>query len=138
MTDPLLAVLRELRDKVPQLNGSLIASKDGFLLASDLPEGVEADGMAAITATGLSLSSYAMSTASASEEAESDQAEADEVVIHNDGGHVVIYAAGPSAALAVLTAPEVSVGSLHLEARPAAQAIARLRSDEYAGEDSGY
>jgi predicted regulator of Ras-like GTPase activity (Roadblock/LC7/MglB family) len=129
MTDPLLAVLRELRDKVPKLNGSLVASKDGFLIACDLPDGIEADGMAAITATGLSLSDCVAGTAS--------EGEFEEVVIRNGGGHVVIYAAGPSAALAVLAAPDVSVGRLHLEARPAARAIARLRSDGDAGEDSG-
>jgi predicted regulator of Ras-like GTPase activity (Roadblock/LC7/MglB family) len=129
MTDPVLAVLHELRDKV-KLNGSLVASKDGFLIASDLPEGVEAEGMAAITATGLSLSNCVDDTAG--------EGDFEELVIRNDGGHVVIYAAGPSAALAVLASPDVSVGSLHLEARPAARAIARLRSGADAGNDTGY
>lgn len=129
MTDPVLAVLHELRDKVPKLNGSLVASKDGFLIASDLPEGVEAEGMAAITATGLSLSNCVARTAG--------EGDFEEVVIRNEGGHVVIYAAGPSAALAVLAAPDVSVGRLHLEARPAARAIARLRSGTNDGTDAG-
>jgi predicted regulator of Ras-like GTPase activity (Roadblock/LC7/MglB family) len=123
MTDPVLVVLHDLRDRVPRLNGSLVASKDGFLIACDLPEGVEPDGMAAITATGLSLSNCVASTAC--------EGEFEEVVIRNGGGHVVIYAAGPSAALAVLAAPDVSIGRLHLEARPAALAIARLRSGAF-------
>jgi predicted regulator of Ras-like GTPase activity (Roadblock/LC7/MglB family) len=46
-----------------------------------------------------------------------------EVVVRGTGGHVVIYAAG-LASLTVLAGPEVNVGRLHLESRPAARAIA--------------
>jgi predicted regulator of Ras-like GTPase activity (Roadblock/LC7/MglB family) len=110
------AALSALRRKVPLVTGALVASCDGFLLACDLPEGVEPDGMAALTATELSLATRVVSTVA--------EGAFEEVVIRNSGAHIAIYAAGPRAALAVLAGPRVSLGRLHLEARPAARAIA--------------
>ena len=110
------AELRTLRARVPQLTGSLVASADGLLIAQDLPETVEPSGMAAVTATGLSLAHRIAQTAHGGA--------FHEVVIRGVDGYVVIYAAGPTASLTVLAGATVNVGRLHLESRPAARAIA--------------
>lgn len=110
------AELRSLRARVPQLGGSLVASVDGLLIAHDLPGSVEPAGMAAVTATGLSLAHRIAQTAHGGA--------FHEVVIRGVDGYVVIYAAGPTASLTVLADPDVNVGRLHLESRPAARAIA--------------
>ncbi|SNS64374.1 roadblock/LC7 domain-containing protein [Actinomadura mexicana] len=110
------AELRSLRARVPQLNGSLVASVDGLLIAHDLPGSVEPAGMAAVTATGLSLAHRIAQTAHGGA--------FHEVVIRGVDGYVVIYAAGPTASLTVLADPDVNVGRLHLESRPAARAVA--------------
>ncbi|WP_123664256.1 roadblock/LC7 domain-containing protein [Actinocorallia herbida] len=107
--------LHGLRLRVPDMTGSLVATCDGFLVASDLPDLVEPDGMAAMTATELSLSDRVARTAA--------DGAFEEVVIRNSGGHVAIYAVGPTAALAILAGPGVTLGRLHLEARPVARAI---------------
>ncbi|MEV3921046.1 roadblock/LC7 domain-containing protein [Actinomadura coerulea] len=110
------AELRALRARVPQLGGSLVASVDGLLIAHDLPGSVEPAGMAAVTATGLSLAHRIAQTAHGGA--------FHEVVIRGVDGYVVIYAAGPTASLTVLADPDVNVGRLHLESRPAARTIA--------------
>ncbi|MEV4005553.1 roadblock/LC7 domain-containing protein [Actinomadura sp. NPDC049753] len=110
------AELRSLRTRVPRLDGSLVASVDGLLIAHDLPGAVEPAGMAAVTATGLSLAHRIAQTAHGGA--------FHEVVIRGVDGYVVIYAAGPTASLTVLADPDVNVGRLHLESRPAARAIA--------------
>ncbi|QLY34742.1 roadblock/LC7 domain-containing protein [Nocardia huaxiensis] len=120
-TDPdpnavLLPELHGLRERVPQLTGSLVASIDGLLIVHDVPAHIEPNGMAALTASELSLSHRLVTTAHGGG--------FDEVVVRGSGGYVVIYAAGWTAALTVLAAPTVNVGRLHLESRPLARAIA--------------
>ncbi|RMI35792.1 hypothetical protein EBN03_02655 [Nocardia stercoris] len=110
-----LAELKALRDRIPRLTGTLVASNDGLLIAHDLPDHLEPTGMAAMTATQLALSYRLVTTAHGGS--------FQEVVVNGSGGHVVIYAAGWTA-LTVLAAPEVNIGRLHLESRPAARAIA--------------
>ncbi|XVQ11620.1 roadblock/LC7 domain-containing protein [Spirillospora sp. CA-255316] len=117
--DPALrAELTALRGRVARLTGSLIASSDGLLIAHDLPDGVEPSGMAALTAAELALSHRMTSTAHGGG--------FHEVVLRGTNGYVVIYSAGWSASLTVLSEPDVNVGRLHLESRPAARAIAEL------------
>ncbi|WP_245717387.1 roadblock/LC7 domain-containing protein [Nocardia jejuensis] len=111
-----LAELKALRARVPQLTGALVASTDGLLIANDLPSHIEPTGMAAITASHLSLSHRLAITA--------HEGGFHEVVVRGSGGHVVIYAAGWTASLTVLAGPEANVGRLHLESRPVARAIA--------------
>ncbi|WP_067461691.1 roadblock/LC7 domain-containing protein [Actinomadura macra] len=108
--------LRALRARIPQLTGSLVASADGLLVAHDLPPSVEPSGMAAVTASGLSLAHRIAQTAHGGA--------FHEVVIRGVDGYVVTYSSGPDASLTVLAGPGVNVGRLHLECRPAARAIA--------------
>ncbi|MGW0288248.1 roadblock/LC7 domain-containing protein, partial [Streptomyces sp. NPDC003236] len=49
-----LAELQRLRARVPLLAGALAASTDGLVLAQDTP-GVEAEGVAALTAASLGV-----------------------------------------------------------------------------------
>ncbi|WP_460725603.1 roadblock/LC7 domain-containing protein [Nocardia heshunensis] len=108
--------LKALRDRVPQLIGTLVASTDGLLIAHDLPPNIEPAGMAALTAAQLSLSHRLAATANGGG--------FHEVVVHGEGGDVVIYAVGWTASLTVLTGPGANIGRLHLESRPAARTIA--------------
>ncbi|MGW5225272.1 roadblock/LC7 domain-containing protein [Nocardia niigatensis] len=111
-----LEELKLLRDRVPQLTGTLVASTDGLLIAHDLPTHIEPAGMAALTAAQLSLSHRLAATAHGGG--------FHEVVVHGETGDVVIYAVGWTASLTVLAGPGANIGRLHLESRPAARAIA--------------
>lgn len=110
-----LAELRSLRERIPRLVGTLVASSDGLLVAHDLPPHIEPTRMAALSASHLSLSHRIVTTAHGGG--------FHEVVVNGSGGHVTIYAAGWTS-LTVLAGPDVNVGRLHLESRPVARAIA--------------
>ncbi|MBW0269835.1 hypothetical protein ATM97_01535 [Nocardia sp. MH4] len=110
-----LAELKSLRERVPRLTGSVVASSDGLLIEHDLPPHIEPAGMAAMAAAQLSLSYRLATTAHGGG--------FNEVVVLGTEGQVVIYAAGYTS-LTVLAGPEVNVGRLHLESRPVARAIA--------------
>ncbi|MGI5218566.1 roadblock/LC7 domain-containing protein [Nocardia sp. CA-290969] len=107
--------LAGLRARVPGLIGTLVASSDGLLVTHDLPDRIEPTGMAALAAAQLSLSERIAGVAHGGG--------FQEVVVDGSHGHVVIYAAG-WASLTVLAGPEVNIGRLHLESRPAARRIA--------------
>ncbi|MFE1594560.1 roadblock/LC7 domain-containing protein [Nocardia sp. NPDC058705] len=109
------AELQSLRERLPQLTGSLVASSDGLLIEHDLPAHIEPAGMAALSAAQLSLSYRLANTAHGGGFSE--------VVVHGTEGQVVIYAAGYTS-LTVLAGPDCNVGRLHLESRPVARAIA--------------
>ncbi|MFC4907458.1 roadblock/LC7 domain-containing protein [Actinomadura gamaensis] len=116
--DPeVVAELKRLRSRLDRVVGSLVAASDGRLVAHDLPPSVEPAGMAVLTVTHLALSHRLAATAHGGG--------FHEVVVHGTGGFVAIYAAGWHASLTVLAGPDVNVGRLHLESRPAARAIAR-------------
>ncbi|WP_245567187.1 roadblock/LC7 domain-containing protein [Nocardia vinacea] len=119
-----LAELKALRDRLPHLTGTLVASSDGLLVAHDLPPDIEPTRMAALASAHLSLSYQLAVTAHGGGFRE--------VVVHGTGGHAVIYAAGWTS-LMVLAGPEVNVGRLHLESRPVARNIA----DHLTATDSG-
>ncbi|WP_232235970.1 roadblock/LC7 domain-containing protein [Nocardia sp. BMG51109] len=110
-----LAELRALRARIPELTGVLVASGDGMLVAHLLPADIEPTGVAALTASQLALSYRLVTTVHGGGFRE--------VVVHGTDGYVVIYAAGRTA-LTVLAGPEVNVGRLHLESRPVAHTIA--------------
>ncbi|NUS42273.1 MAG: hypothetical protein HOQ24_01040 [Mycobacteriaceae bacterium] len=112
----LLPTLRTLRESVP-LTGSLVATGDGLLVAHNLPPHLEPATMAALAATLVSLSVQVAGTAHGGE--------FNDVVVHGAGGCVALYRAG-GGSLTVLAAPDVNVGRLHWESRPAAAAIADL------------
>ncbi|WP_228811987.1 MULTISPECIES: roadblock/LC7 domain-containing protein [Nocardia] len=109
------AELAGLRARVPGLIGALVASSDGLLVTHDLPGHIEPTGMAALAAAQLSLSNRLAGVAHGGG--------FQEVVVDGSRGHVVIYAAG-WASLTVLAEPDVNIGRLHLESRPAARTIA--------------
>ncbi len=109
--------LRRLCECIPHVTGALVASGDGLLITHVLPPSIEPTGMAALAASQLALSFRIVTTAYGGG--------FHEVVVHGSGGYVAIYAADGTA-LTVLTTPGVNVGRLHLEARPAARAIADL------------
>lgn len=110
--------LSELRQRLPYLIGSVVASSDGLLIAGDLPESIEPTGIAALAAAQLSLSLTFVATTHGTD--------LHEVVIDSGAGHVVVYSAGPTASLTVLTAADAVLARVHLEARPVARVIADL------------
>ncbi|MFJ4696879.1 MULTISPECIES: roadblock/LC7 domain-containing protein [unclassified Streptomyces] len=109
--------LRRLRARVPQLTGALAGSVDGLVLAQDTP-GVEAEGLAALTAASLGV---ALRMAEAT-----GRGGLRELLVRGERGYVATYAAGGAAVLTLLADARVNVGRLHLEGRRSASRIGEL------------
>ncbi|MFC9649940.1 MULTISPECIES: roadblock/LC7 domain-containing protein [unclassified Streptomyces] len=112
-----LGELRRLRARLPQLTGALAASTDGLVLAQDTA-GVEAEGVAALTAAALGVALRLTDT--------TGQGGFRELLIRGELGYVATYAAGSSAVLTLLAEPRINVGRLHLEARRSSTRIGEL------------
>ncbi|MFG2683494.1 roadblock/LC7 domain-containing protein [Streptomyces sp. NPDC048392] len=109
--------LHRLRNRVPQLTGSLAATVDGLVLAHDAP-GTEPEGLAALTAAALGVA-HRMAEATA-------RGGFRELLLRGDDGYVATYAAGPAAVLTLLADGRVNVGRLHLEGRRSGARIGEL------------
>ncbi|MFJ6572027.1 roadblock/LC7 domain-containing protein [Streptomyces sp. NPDC091292] len=112
-----LAELKRLRARIPQLTGALVASVDGLVLVQDTGD-VEPEGLAALTAAALGVSLRLTGAAG--------HGTFRELLIRGSGGYVATYAAGSSAVLTLLAEPRVNVGRLHLEARRAGTLVGGL------------
>jgi predicted regulator of Ras-like GTPase activity (Roadblock/LC7/MglB family) len=111
------AELHRLRRRRPDVSGSLLAGRDGLLVASDLPQG-DAHSVAALAAAGLGLSNRFAET--------TGYGALREYVVRAGAGTVVIYPAGRHALLTVVGTPDVDVDRLYPEARPVAQRLGAL------------
>lgn len=110
-----LAELKKLRVRVPQLTGVLAASTDGLVLAAD---STDAESVAALTAAALGV---ALRLTEAT-----GQGGFRELLVRGERGYVATYAAGSSAVLTLLAEPRINVGRLHLEARRSGSRIGEL------------
>lgn len=109
--------LRRLRARVPLLTGALAASTDGLVVAHDTP-GIEAEGVAALTAAALGVS-IRMTDATG-------RGGFRELLIRGGSGYVATYAAGSCAVLTLLADDRINVGRLHLEGRRAGARIGEM------------
>ncbi|MFE3018299.1 roadblock/LC7 domain-containing protein [Streptomyces sp. NPDC059256] len=121
-----LAELRRLRVRMPQLTAALAASTDGVVLASDTGHAPEeskehADRLASLTISVLGAASHLGAV--------SGRGGFRELLIRGELGYTGIYGAGPSAVLALLAGPRINVGRLHLEARRSGARIGDLVDD---------
>ncbi|MFF2730541.1 roadblock/LC7 domain-containing protein [Streptomyces sp. NPDC058008] len=109
--------LHRLRARVPLLTGALAASTDGLIVAQDTP-GIEAEGVAALTAAALGVS-IRMADATG-------RGGFRELLIRGEKGYIATYAAGSSAVLTLLAEDRINVGRLHLEGRRAGARIGEV------------
>ncbi|WP_328910554.1 roadblock/LC7 domain-containing protein [Streptomyces sp. NBC_00234] len=109
--------LQRLRARVPLLSGALAASTDGLVVAQDTP-GVEAEGVAALTAAALGVA-IRMTDATG-------RGDFRELLVRGRTGYIATYAAGTSAVLTLLAEDRINVGRLHLEGRRASTRIGEL------------
>ncbi|MDJ0383133.1 roadblock/LC7 domain-containing protein [Streptomyces sp. G-G2] len=113
----ILAELRRLRARVPQLTGSLAASADGLVLAQDTAA-AEAEAVAALTAAALGVAQRLSDC--------TGQGDFRELLVRGEHGYVATYAAGDAAVLTLIAEPRANVGRLHLEGRRSSLRISEL------------
>ncbi len=108
-------VIDTLRGAAPKIRSVLVARNDGLLLVQTAVEG-DGTRMAAMASTALSLNKRITETMGAGSLTETS--------ITGENGLVLLYAAGPRAALAVIAEPKANMAMINLKARVAAQTIA--------------
>ena len=124
MIDDVRAEIADLRARVPDITGALVASVDGLLVAHDT-RGVHAETLAAMSAAQLGLGRQFAHNASHGEFLESVTRSAD--------GCLAVFAAGDHGLLTVLAGAELNLGRLYHEARPAAVRLGALLIPQEAG-----
>lgn len=125
--DEVLAELHRLREQMDRVEGSIVATTDGIVVAHDLGAaetyGVEPEGVAALAAVNLGLSQRITDTAS--------HGELRETVVRGTFGQVATYAAGERALLTVLVRSGEDISPLHDRAREVADRVALLLADSW-------
>jgi hypothetical protein len=112
--------LQRIRENVTGVHGSLTATSDGLLIAHDLA-GMEPTQIAALVATGLALGSrMTLSTG---------RGQFRETVTRGTEGYLAVYAAGPSAIVAVIGTPRLNVGMLQYQARDVINRITKYSTE---------
>lgn len=117
--------LHRLRESVEHLDGSIVASTDGLVIAHDIAGteayGVQPEGVAALAAVNLGLSQRISDTA--------NHGALQETVIRGRFGQVVTYAAGDRALLTVIVPGLDDLEALHAAARACAARVADMLED---------
>jgi predicted regulator of Ras-like GTPase activity (Roadblock/LC7/MglB family) len=115
------AVLENLENAIPgQIEGTVIASGDGFVITDTLQREGEAEEVAAMVATTMGVSTRMTDTLNAGE--------VQETSISGEDRSIFLYRAGGEGVLGVVASGDANVGMIHLQAREAAQEIESLLS----------
>ena len=117
-TESMVERLRNLSASSPDVEASAIVSVDGLTMASALPQNVEEDRVAAMSAAMLSLGERIAN--------ELGRGRLDQVYIKGEGGYVILMAVGREAVLTVMARPETQLGLLFLEMRRTTDDLAAL------------
>jgi hypothetical protein len=117
-TEMMIERLRDLQASSPDVEASAVVSVDGLTMASALPDSVEEDRVAAMSAAMLSLGDRIAS--------ELRRGTLDQVYIRGESGFVVLTAVGEEAVLTVLAREEARLGLLFLDMRRVSEELARL------------
>jgi uncharacterized protein len=116
--DPaILDELGNLRRRLPELSGSVLATADGMVVAHDA-HGIEPDSLAALAAAHLALARRFAHAV--------NHGDLREAVVQCDGGYITSYTAGPNALLTLVTTGNANLAMVHLEARRTVQRIVSL------------
>ncbi|PZG03024.1 roadblock/LC7 domain-containing protein [Nonomuraea aridisoli] len=106
-----------LRERTPDVTGSVACTVDGLQIACDLDEET-GEKAAALSAALIAMSRRMLAMTS--------RGSFEETIIAGTAGFVAFYAAGPTIVLTVLARPGTNVGLLRLEGRKTAAALAAV------------
>lgn len=114
----MIARLRELQVSSPDVEAAAIISVDGLPIATSLPQSVEEDRVAAMSAAMLSLGERIAG--------ELGRGLLDEVYVRGEKGFVILRAVGEDAVLTVLARQQAKLGLLFLDMRRAADEFSEI------------
>jgi predicted regulator of Ras-like GTPase activity (Roadblock/LC7/MglB family) len=110
--------LRDMQASSPDIEASAVVSVDGLTIASALPQGVEEDRVAAMSAAMLSLGERIAS--------ELGRGSLEQVYIKGSNGYVVLMSVGTEAVLTALARENAKLGLILLDMRRAVGTLSKL------------
>ncbi|KYK34933.1 MAG: hypothetical protein AYK19_11450 [Theionarchaea archaeon DG-70-1] len=117
-TEQLTALLKDLEATTPDIEASAVVSVDGLMIASALPQDVEEDRVAAMSAAMLSLGERTAS--------ELARGGLSEVYVKGENGYVVLMASGENAVLTALARKDAKLGLVFLDMKRTAEEVAKI------------
>jgi uncharacterized protein len=117
-TESMTKILKELQKGTPDIEASAIVSVDGLIMASALPQDVEEDRVAAMSAAMLSLGERTAQ--------ELNRGKLDQVFIHGVDGYVLLMNAGEDAVLTTLVTKDAKLGLIFLDMKRAVDELEKL------------
>jgi hypothetical protein len=111
-------LLRDMQISSPDIEASAVVSLDGLTIASALPQSVEEDRVAAMSAAMLSLGERIA--------AELGRGSLEQVYIKGANGYVVLMSVGSEAVLTALARENAKLGLLLLDMRRTVEALSGL------------
>jgi predicted regulator of Ras-like GTPase activity (Roadblock/LC7/MglB family) len=117
-TQQLIDRLRELQASSTDIEASAIVSVDGLIIASALPQGIEEDRLAAMSAAMLSLGDRIAT--------ELRRGSLEQVYIKGENGYAILVSIRQEAVLTALCRAEAKLGLVFLDMHRAAEDLAKL------------
>lgn len=111
-------LLKDLEATTPDIEASAVVSVDGLMIASALPQDVEEDRVAAMSAAMLSLGERTAN--------ELARGELSEVYVKGENGYVVLMASGENAVLTAMAREGAKLGLVFLDMKRTAEEVAKL------------
>ena len=113
-------LLADLQSSSGDIEACAVASEDGLIIASALPQGLEETRVAAMSATMLSMGTRAA--------AELARGEMSQILIKGTNGFVVLMQAGPNAVLVAIARKDAKLGLIFYDLDRSAAAIGDVLS----------
>jgi predicted regulator of Ras-like GTPase activity (Roadblock/LC7/MglB family) len=114
----ILSVLSDLNGSSADITASAVISTDGLIVASLLPANLDEDRVGAMSAAMLTLGDRSST--------ELGCGALEQVMVKGKEGYILMTHAGADAVLSVLARPSAKLGLIFLDARRAAESIAKL------------
>ena len=114
----LTSLLKMLESTTPDIEASAVVSVDGFMIASALPQDVEGDRVAAMSAAMLSLGERTSR--------ELARGDLSEVYVKGEYGYVVLMASGENAVLTALARKNAKLGLVFLDMKRTAEEVGKV------------
>ncbi len=114
----ILSILSDLNGTSADIDASAVISTDGLMVASVLPAGMDEDRVGAMNAAMLTLGDRSA--------AELGRGDLEQVMVKGSKGYILMTYAGQDAVLSVLAKPSAKLGLIFLDAKRAAQGIAKV------------
>jgi len=118
LRDRLEQLLRELENKDPEIEGSVLLRSDGLVMASALKEQIDKDLVAAMVASALNVSSRVMD--------ELHRGNVENIIIRGDKGVVMVIAVDPEVVLSAIAKKNANIGLMLVEMRKTAEKVRKF------------